>query len=402
MSPASDPLRRVVAGLSPSHRPTLAPHPTAVGNEVVVEQVASGRALRAWLEWPLAHYAGDPVYVPPLIADDRALFSPKNPVHEVARSRLFLARRGGRVVGRVCGIVHRAEAQKLGYSRGRFGWFESVNDREVAHSLLGAVRSWLVEEGCREMTGPHGFTDLDPEGLLVDGFGELPTIAASYHPPYYRELLESFGLEAVADYVEYRITIPEDDPPLFRRLRLREGRSPYRVFTCRTRREMLGYAAGFWAALEETFAPLYGVTPLTRAQQEYYTRRYLGMLAPEFIHLAVDAHDDVVGFFITMPNLSRAFQKARGRLLPTGFLHLLRGTRRFDTVDLLLAGVRTGHPSALITVALAARVLEMCRRRGVRYVETNHELESNTAVVSIWSHFESRLHRRSRLYRLAL
>jgi hypothetical protein len=144
------------------------------------------------------------------------------------------------------------------------------------------------------------------------------------------------------------------------------------------------------------------VTPLSREQQEFYTKRYLGMLAPEFIHFAVDDADEIVGFFVTMPNLSRAFQKARGRLLPTGFAHILWGMRHCDTLDLLLAGVRRGHPSAPITALLAARVLEMCRRRGIRYVETNHELESNTAVVSIWSHFDSRLHRRSRLYRMGL
>ncbi len=404
MAPASDPIQRVVSPAGPALAATHAPHPVpwVAGDPTVVEPVASARDLRAWLRLPLAHYAGDPVYVPPLIADDRALFSPSNPVHQVARSRLFLARRRGRVVGRICGIVHLEEERKLGYRRGRFGWFESVNDRAVGHALLDAVRSWLSAEGCTEMTGPHGFTDLDPEGLLIEGFDELPTIAASYHPRYYRDLLESFGLEASADYVEFRVRIPEEDPLLFQRLRQREGRTPYRVFTCRTRREMLGYAAGFWAAVEETFEPLYGVTPLSRAQQDYYTRRYLGMLAPEFIHLAVDAADDVVGFFVTMPNLSRAFQKAGGHLLPTGFAHLLWGMHRYDTVDLLLAGVRRGHPSALITAALATRVLEMCRRRGVRYVETNHELESNTAVVSIWSRFDSRQHRRSRLYRLPL
>jgi hypothetical protein len=383
----------------------LAPGPVSSGRSsaaVTVTEARRRQDRRAWIEWPLHHYAGDPVWVPPLLADDRSLFSRKNPVHRVAASRLFLARRGRRIVGRICGIVHREEEDRLGYRRGRFGWFESVNDPAVGHALLDAVRAWLVEQGCTEMTGPHGFTDLDPEGLLIEGFHEVPTIAASYHPPYYRELVESYGLERVEDYLEYRVQVPSEDPPLFKRLRAREARSPYRVFTCRSRKEMLGYAPGFWAAVEETFASLYGVTPLSHAQQEYYTRRYLGMIDPEFIHFAVTADDEVVGFFITMPNLSDAFRRARGRLLPAGWFHIWRGIRSCHTLDLLLAGVRAGHPSPLITGLLALRVVDMCRRRGIRTVETNHELESNTSVVSIWSHFDSRMHRRSRLYRLSL
>jgi hypothetical protein len=378
------------------------PGPAASAGDVLIQEAVSRRDRRAWIRWPLRHYAGDVNYVPPLLADERSLFSRRNPVHVVAASRRFLARRGGAVVGRVCGIVHRGEERKLGYRRGRFGWFESIDDPVVAGALLGAVRDWLVGEGCVEMTGPHGFTDLDPEGLLIDGFDEVPTVAASYHPPYYRALLEGFGLEPTLDYVEYRVEIPPDEPPLFQRLRAREARSPYRVFTCRSRRELRHYAPGFWAAVEETFASLYGVTPLTPAQQRYYTRRYLGMIDPEFIHLAVDDRDGVVGFLITMPNLSCAFRKARGRLLPTGFYHVWRGVHSCDTLDLLLAGVRAGHPSPLISGLLGLRVLEMCHRRGIRVVETNHELETNTAVVAIWRRFDSRLHRRSRLYRMTL
>jgi hypothetical protein len=369
---------------------------------IVVEAVSSRRASRAWLEWPLEHYAADRWYVPPLLLDERSIFSARNPVRAVARSRRFLAKRDDRIVGRICGIIHDGEGRKLGYRRGRFGWFESVEDQDVANALLDAVREWLLAGGCEEMTGPHGFTDLDPEGLLVEGFDELPTIAASYHPRYYATLLEAYGMRATRDYVEYRITLPVSEPTLFRRLRERETRSPYRVFSCRSRAELMRYAPGFWEALEESFEPLYGVTPLLPAQQEYYTRRYLGMLDPTFVHLAVDGRDDVVGFFITMPNLSRAFQKAAGRLLPFGFLHIWRGMRRPDTVDLLLAGVRAGHSSALISGLLAVRVLEMCHRRGIRYVETNRELETNTSVVSVWRHFDARLHRRSRMYRLPL
>ena len=368
---------------------------------ISIREVETRADRKEWVRFAFEHYRDDLYWVPPIISDNHAYFDPdRNPAFEVNRARRFLAQSGGRTVGRICASVNELEAGKLGHRRGRFGWFESIDDPEVAGRLLEAARDWLRGQQCTEMTGPQGFTDLDPEGLLIEGFERLPTISGSYNPPYYRQLLEGFGLTRDADYIEYRLRVP-DESPLLERLRKRYGGNDrYRVVTCQSRRELLGHAPVIWALLEAAFASLYGVVPLTDAQREYYTRKYFNYLDPELVKLPFSREGELVGFFIGMPGLSRALQRARGRLLPFGFLPILRDYRRPETVEFLLAGVKPGEPSAIVTAVTLIDMYDTLRRRGVRFMETNRELEDNTTVNRIWLNFEQDYFRRSRVYRM--
>ncbi len=370
---------------------------------VSIREVENRADRKAWVRFAYDHYRGDRHWVPPLFSDELAYFDPgRNPAFQVNRVRQFLATSGNRVVGRVSANVNALEGEKLGYRRGRFGWFESVDDAEVAGRLLEAARDWLRGEGCTEMTGPQGFTDLDPEGLLIEGFDRLPTVSGSYNPPYYQRLLEGFGLSPDADYIEYRLRVPEESP-LLERLRKRYGGGDrYRVVTCRSRRELLGHAPAVWELLEAAFSPLYGVVPLTPAQRDDYTKKYFSFLDPDFVKLPFSREGELVGFFVGMPDLSRAFQRAGGHLLPFGFLSILREYRRPETVDFLLAGVKPGEPSALITAITLVDMFDTLRRRGVHFMETNRELENNTTVNRIWLNFEREYFRRSRVYRMAI
>lgn len=370
---------------------------------LTISQVTDRAELKRWVEFPYSHYRRHPYWVPPLRRDELAYFDARrNPAFEVADVKLFLALAGTRAVGRICGIINPLETRKLGRKRGRFGWFETIDDAHVAGALLDSVRSWCRAEGCDEMTGPHGFSDLDVEGLLVEGFDALPTISGSYNYPYYRPLIENYGFEKAVDYVEYRNTVPTK-LPLLERLRARYGDSDaYRVVTCSSRKALLSHAEQLWQLLEQAFAPLYGVVPLTPRQTAYYTKKYFGFLDPDFVKLTFSRDGELVGFFIAMPNLSTAFKKAGGRLFPLGLWHILRALRHPQTVDFLLAGVKPGEPTSIITAVTLIDMYETLRRRGVRYTETNHELEDNTTVNRIWSKFETVYFRRSRIFRLPL
>ena len=370
---------------------------------VRISEIEDRTGLKRWVRFPLDHYRGHPYRVPPLTADELGYFDRRrNPAYEVAEVRLFLATVADRTVGRVCGIVNALEAQKLGYRRGRFGWFEATEDPPVAQALLDAVCHWLRGRGCTEVTGPQGFGDLDPEGLLVGGFDRLPTVSGSYNYPYYGELLEGYGLRKAVDYVEYRCRVPGESA-LIERLRRRYGGTDrYRVVTCKSRRELLAHAGRLWALIEEAFAPLYGVVPLTPRQTAFYTRKYFAFLDPDFVKLSFSSEGDLVGFFVAMPNLSRGFHRAGGRLLPFGLLPILRDYRWPETVDFLLAGVKPGEPSGLITAITLVEMIDTLRRRGVRFMETNRELEDNTTVNRIWLNFERDYLRRSRVYRMEL
>ena len=370
---------------------------------IQVQQVTNRADLKRWVRVPCGLYKGNPYYIPQLFSDQLAYFDRrKNPAFEISDVKLLLAVDNQRLLGRVCGIVNSLETEKLGYKRGRFGWCASVDDQLVANLLLDSVKDWCREMGCAELTGPQGFTDLDFEGLMIEGFDHLPTISGSYNHPYYRKLIENYGFEKNADYVEFRSRIPQESPLLERFRRRYAGDEDYKVVTCKSRRELFSHADAFWGVLESCFEPLYGVTPLSRKQIEFYTKKYFGYLDPNYVKLTFSRQEDLVGFFIGMPKLSRSFKKANGRLLPFGLLHILREYRKPETVDFLLAGVKPGEPSGLIIAISAVEMYDTFRRRGIRYMETNRELEENTTVSGIWSKFERVWFRRSRVYRLEL
>jgi hypothetical protein len=374
---------------------------------ISISEVQNRSGLRQWVAFPPDLYRGDPNYIPPLIRDELDFFSPdKNPGFRVAEVKLLLARRNGEVAGRVFGAVHRLETQKLGYKRGRFGWFESVEDPEVAGAMLRELEKWFLREGCREMTGPHGFSDMDPEGMLVEGFEALPTIAGSYNKPYYPSLLERFGFEKEIDYIEQRVEVPEEPPALFKMMEKKalpaaeaEG---YRLVKGLTKKGLQGYVGQFWEVLEAAFEPLYGVTPLTGEQKAYYAKKYFGYIDPRFVQMVVDRQDRLQGFFLGLPSLSRAFQKARGRLWPLGFYHILRGFRQYDTVDFYFAGARPGANPQRILPLMILGMYRSTRAKKVRHIETNRELETNTMIVNIWSRFNVVNKRRTRIFRKSL
>jgi hypothetical protein len=371
---------------------------------IAVSEVQGRSDLKKWVTFPLGLYRNDPNYIPQLTRDELDFFSPgKNPAFKVAEAKLLLARRNGEVVGRVCGIINGLESQKLGYRRGRFGWFETIEDPGVASAMLGQLEQWFAAEGCREMTGPHGFTDLDPEGMLVEGFEALPTIAGSYNKLYYPKFMEAFGFQKEVDYLEQRVNVPQEMPPLFKMMEKKvlpaaeaEG---YRLVKGLTRKGLLQYAGQFWEVLEASFAQLYGVTPLTDEQKSYYEKKYFNYIDPTFIQLVVDSRDKLQGFFMALPSLSRAFQKARGRLFPWGFLHILKGFKHFDTLDFYFAGVHPESNSQRVLPVMTLGIYRAARQNGVRYVETNRELETNTAIVGLWARFGVLNKRRTRIFR---
>ncbi len=368
-----------------------------------IKEVLTPKELKQWVNFQFDHYANHPYQVPQIIMDEQDYFKPTNPAYKIAQARFFMALDDNdQVVGRICGIIHSLEIKKLGKKRGRFGWFETIENKEVAHLLLSTVKEWLVKENCVEMTGPHGFTDLDPEGLLIEGFDHLPTISGSYNYPYYAQFLEDFGLVKDADYLEHRVYLPKDYP-LFVKMKPRLAKNKeYKLAKCENKKDLMKLIPGIWDVLEKAFEPLYGITPLTKEQNDFYTKKYFSFLDPKYIKVVTNSQDKVVGFFIGMPNLSKSFKKANGHLLPLGWWHILKEFKKPDAVDFLLAGVLPGEPSNHILMMMAVAMYETILENNINIIETNRELEDNSAVVGIWSRFEHLYKRRSRIYKLDL
>jgi len=369
---------------------------------VSIVEAETKEQLKAWVMFPFHLYRGDKNYVPQLIREELDFFSSdSNPSFKIADTRLLLAQRNGKVVGRICGMIHRLETDKLGYRRGRFGWFETADDPKIAHAMLQYLEDWFVREGCVEITGPHGFTDLDPEGLLIDGFDQLPTIAGSYNKPYYRSFIESCGFEKKVDYIEHRLFLPQEPPALFKLMQKRvsaAGKDGYRAISCRSKKQLMTYLDQFWQVLEAAFEKLFGVTPLTKEQMQYYTKKYFSFVDPAFVQLVVDDANRLQGFFLGLPSLSQPFQKAGGKLFPFGFFHIWKGFRQYDTVDFYFAGIDPAANARKVFPIMVHHMYRSLKEKGVTYLETNRELETNSNITSIWTKFEVINRRRSRIF----
>lgn len=366
---------------------------------VTVRKVKTARDLRAFIRFPFGLYEGNPYWVPPLLLDERNTLLPKkNPAFEHCRAQLFLAEQGGRLVGRVAGIVNERYVQKWGNRYCRFGWLDFVDDPEVSAALLRAVEDWARENGMQAVHGPMGFTDLDREGMLVEGFQELGTFSTLYNHPYYPRHMEQLGYRKDVDWVEFEVSAPDQIPE--RALRVQEmvlKRGKLRLVQG-GRRALVGYAHKIFDLINDAYAQLYGVVELSQAQVDMYVRQFFSYLNPDYTKVVVDEHDAVVAFGLAIPSLSRALQKARGRLLPFGFVHLLRALKGSRHIDFLLVAVRPDYQSRGLTSILMTEITRASIKNGVVSAETNPELESNKQVQAIWDLYPHRQHKRRRCF----
>ncbi len=372
-----------------------------------ITPVESRTELKSFILFPHRLYRGNPYWVPPLILDELDTLSPgRNPAFEQAEARLFLATRGGRIVGRIAAILSHAANRKYGTRNLRFGWFDCVHSYEVAKSLFDAAAAWGRQRGLTTMTGPHGFTDLDPEGLLVEGFGERATISTIYNHSYYPLLVERYGFEKEVDYVEFQGLVPAGTSLPERMAALAEWSAKrnhwHLVKSSRIKEIRRKYGQELFDLLDESFEELYGTVPLTRKQKDYYIGKYLPFARPELIKIVCGDGGEMVGFMIAMPSLAGAFQKARGRLFPLGFLHILLALRRFDTIDFMLAGVRKQFRGKGIDLLMSIDMFRDALSRGVRAAESNPELETNLPIQNEWKIVTSRQHKRRRIYRKSI
>lgn len=370
---------------------------------VDIRLVETKRELKTFIKLPFEIYKGDPNWVPPLIMDEIETFNPgKNPAYEHAEARLFLAYKDGKAVGRITGILSHAANDKYKTKNLRFGWFDTINDYEVARSLLLEVEEWGKELGMETMTGPHGFSDLDPEGMLVEGFDQLPTISVYYNFPYYPEFVEKYGFEKEIDYLEFHSICPQETgiPPKLLRLgeRIKE-RSGIKVHKFKSKRELKKRTVDLFHLLNEAFEEIYGSVPLSEKQIKYYVQKYFSFVDKDLIQLAVDEKDEAVGFMIAMPSLSKGFQKAKGRLFPFGWFHILRSLRNYEVLDFYLAGVKKSYRGQGVDLLMVLEVLQAALKKGVKYAESNPELETNKKIHAQWKYFNPTQHKRRRIYR---
>ncbi len=360
------------------------------------------RELEKFTQFQIDLYEGNSCYVPPLVSDDVDTLDPKkNPAFDFCDAAYFMAFRDGKPVGRIAAMINRQVNEKLGEADARFGWIDFVDDPEVCKALLKAAEDWGRSKGMKKIVGPLGFSDLDYEGTLIEGFDELSTMATIYNYPYYAPHIEAAGYEKESDWVEFLMEVPAEMPERYNRVaEIVKQKFGLRVVKFTNRRKIKNaYGRAIFELVNEAYKDLYQYSPLTDRQIDHYIHVYLGLLNLDLVSLIVDKDDTLVGLGIALPSLSRALQKSKGRLLPFGWYHLLKGLKgKNDRVDLLLVAIRPDLQSKGANALIFQDLIPQFQKYGYKYAESNPEMETNDKVQNQWSVFNPRQHKRRRSY----
>lgn len=366
---------------------------------IEIRQIEPTRSnLKKFTRFGIDLYRGNPYFVPPLITDDVNTLDPgHNPAFDFCEAAYFMAYDNGRPVGRIAAIINRQVNERSGRKHARFGFIDFVDDRAVSAALLDAAEQWARSKGMDTLIGPMGFTDLDHEGMLVDGFEELSTMATIYNYPYYPRHLADLGYKQANEWLEFVMDVPDAIPDKFNRIAdIVKKRFGLRVLKYTDRKRIKAeYGQALFELINEAYDDLFGYSTLTPRQIDYYIKQYLGLLNLDLVTLIVDKEDKLVGVGISMQSMSRALQKSRGRLFPTGWWHLLKGLKgKNDRVDLLLVAVKPEYQSKGVNALLFQDLIPQYIKCGFRYAESNPEMADNAKVQSQWEYFTRRQHRR--------
>ena len=371
--------------------------------EVEVLEVKAKKDVKKFVKFQLRLFNGNQYFVPQLMRDEIETFTPeKNPAYEKCDVKLFLAYRDKEIVGRVAAILNRPANEKYTTKNLRFGWLDMIDDYEVASSLFKSCEEWGRELGMKTLTGPHGFCDLDPQGMLVEGFDKMPTISSYYHLPYYKVLTEKYGFVKDIDFVEYQSTPPYNTgipEKLLKTTDWIKERYKYRLANYDSIKGYKKHGRELFELLEETFDENYGTVPLTQKQVDYYINKYISFINKELVKFVFNDKNEMIGFLVCMPSLSKAFQKAGGRLLPFGIFHILKGLKTYEVIDFLFAGVKKEYRGKGVDSLMAVEIVKSAMKLGFKYAESNQELENNSKVQAEWKFFEPELHKRRRIYK---
>ena len=382
--------------------------------EIVIKKVETKRELKAFIELHYDLYRGNAYDAPNLYSDElRTLSKDKNAAFEFCEAEYFLAYKDGKLVGRVAAIINHRYNKQWDRPAVRFGWLDLINDIDVLRALLKAVEDYGREKGLKEIIGPLGFTDMDPEGMLTKGFEELGTMATEYNFEYYPQLMEQMeGYEKDNDYVEYKLYVPKDGMPekfvkvsemIMKRYNLQVKKL--------TKQDIFGpaqYGQKVFEVINKTFGHLYGYSQMSQRQIDQYIRMYFKVLDLDMVTLIEDhslEDHPVVGVGITLPSLTRALQKCRnGRLWPFGWWHILRALKfhKTEVVDCLLIGVLPEYRQKGANALLFYDLIPIYQKYGFLWGETHVEMETNGKVQSQWTYLEHEQHKRRRCYKKAL
>ena len=369
---------------------------------VIIKKVSSKDDLLKFIHFGIDLYKGNEYFVPPLVYDERATLNrSKNPAFDHCDAAYFLAYRNSEIVGRIGAIINHKSNEKWNQKYGRFGFVDFINDDDVVDSLFGAAESWARSRGMEKMHGPLGFTDLDHEGMLIEGFDKLGTMATIYNYTYYPEQLERIGYVKDKDWLEFLIKIPPEVPERFSRVsEVIKRRFGLTVKHFDRKQDVYPYAREIFILINKAYKDLYGYVELSDRQIDYYVDMYIPMIRLEFVTLVLRQNDNkLIGVGIGLPSMSDALRKSKGRFLPNGWYYLykaLKGKRHNGILDLLLVAVDPEYQGKGVNALMFNEFIPAANKLGMTMAESNVELEDNSKVHSLWNGLDVEQHKRRR------
>lgn len=369
-------------------------------NDLIVKEVTTSKELKRFFKFPYELFKNDKMWVPSLLIDEKTTFNKKkNPSFEFCDCKIFMAFRGNKAVGRIVGIINKKANIIWKENRVRFGWFDFIDDKEVSKALLDAVIEWGKENKMTEIVGPMGFTDMDKEGMMVEGFEVDCPMSCYYNPSYYPEHMDYLSYKKEVDWIQYQIPANQPVPDKVHRINemIRNKYSLKIVQDMKMSEIAKRYGSKLFDSINESFSHLFGYVPLNERQKQFYINQYFPFLDKRLICLIVDSNDDVVAFGVSLPSLSKALRKCKGKLFPFGWIHLLKALRNFENIDLYLNGVRPEWQNKGIHSIYYAEMNKSYIALGTKMAIANPQLETNKAA-NIWEKYDSRIAIRRRAY----
>ncbi|MBJ34136.1 MAG: GTP cyclohydrolase [Flavobacteriaceae bacterium] len=370
---------------------------------IEIVEVTSRQQFGAFFQFPFDLYRNCLQWVPPITKEEIDIFDPqKNAVFEHAMARLFLAKKKGKVVGRIAAMINWVEIEELKKTKVRFGWYDTIDDLEVSQKLIEAVEGVAIAEGMTYIEGPMGFSNMDKAGLLVHGYEHMNTMITWYHYPYQKVHLERLGLKKQSEWIEFKIDIynAKDAPEKVKKFaRVIKERFKLKTLEFKTTKDIEPHVDKMFELLNQTYNELQSFVPIQKHQIEVYKNKYLPYVHPDFIKCVVDENNEMIGFTITMPSFTKALKRINGKMFPFGFYHLWRAMRKNNRASFYLIGIQKNYQNKGVTAIIFQEIQEMFNKRGITKVETNPELEENKAIQALWKNYKHELHKRRRTYR---
>ncbi len=368
---------------------------------IIVKEVTTKKGLKTFVKFPFSLYKGSKYWVPPIIKQELETFNKdKNPIFKDAEASFFLAYKGKEVVGRIAAIVNWLEVDKQQIKKMRFGWFDFIDDFEVSKALLETIENIGRNHKLKYAEGPVGFSNLDKVGVMTEGFDSIAPMITWYNHPYYVNHYKKHDYVIEKEYSESKFPFKNVKPETFKKAQeLIKRRYKLKSLKFSKTEEVMPYADKMFDLFNESYASLSSFVEITDIQKEYFKKKFISFVNPEYIKFVVDENDKLIGFAIVMPRFAEALQKANGKLFPFGFRHILKAKKNSKDVIFYLIGIHPEYQNKGVHAVIFNEYYETFTEKGIKNCYRTPELEDNEAIHKIWKHFDPVVYKRRKTFR---